>query len=257
MCDQPVKPYPRYPRYVCRSCLDLVTDDRGRAVSFFNTSIFGGIDAVYIDTREPYATSSCYVRGVHCRAEEGRFGGIVYQPVAAEPVRMLVVQQDITALDVDAVVNAANRTLLGGGGVDGAIHAAAGPELLAECRGLGGCEPGDATMTGGYQLLARRVIHTVGPVWRGGGQGEPDILARCYRRALALAAGAGLTSIAFPGISTGAYGYPLDQATAIAVDTVADGLRVHPAPRRVYFCTFDERATAAMITELACRQPRS
>ncbi len=137
------------------------------------------------------------------------------------------VQGDITAQAVDAIVNAANTTLLGGGGVDGAIHRAAGPELLAACRSLGGCPTGEARLTPGYRLRARFVIHTVGPVWRGGTQGEAELLRRCYLRSLRFAAEGDLRSIAFPSISTGAYGYPIEQAAAIAVTAVRDG--AHPA----------------------------
>jgi len=158
---------------------------------------------------------------------------------------------DITALDVDAIVNAANATLLGGGGVDGAIHRAAGPALLAECRALGGCPAGEARITAGHRLRARHVIHTVGPVWRGGGAGEAALLARCYRNSLALAHAHGLRSIAFPAISTGIYGFPKPQAAAIAVAETRGFLAQETPVERVLFVCFDEATLALYASELA------
>ena len=157
---------------------------------------------------------------------------------------MRIVRADITTLDVDAIVNAANETLLGGGGVDGAIHRAAGPELLATCRKLGGCATGDAKITPGFRLKARFVIHTVGPIWQGGGAGEDGLLASCYRRSLELARDAGVATIAFPAISTGVYRFPAARAARSAAASVADFLARTEIVERVIFCCFDEAAIA-------------
>jgi O-acetyl-ADP-ribose deacetylase len=165
--------------------------------------------------------------------------------------RLSVWQGDITKLKVDAIVNAANRTLLGGGGVDGAIHRAAGPELLAECRTLNGCETGDAKITRGYHLPATHVIHTVGPVYGRGGPDRAVLLASCYRRSLEVAAENGVKSIAFPGISTGVYGYPLREASEIAVRTVADFLLKNSSIEKATFCTFNAEATKIISEEIS------
>ena len=170
--------------------------------------------------------------------------------------RIEIAEGDITRLALGAIVNAANESLLGGGGVDGAIHRAAGLALLEECRRLGGCPTGEARITAGHALPARHVIHTVGPVWRGGGHGEDSLLESCYRESLRLAAAHGLSTIAFPAISTGVYGFPVPRAARIAVRTVATGLEEDPSLRRVVLCCFGaesreahERALAERIAE--------
>ena len=168
--------------------------------------------------------------------------------------RLQVIEGDITKVKADAIVNAANTTLLGGGGVDGAIHRAAGAELLKECRGLRGCETGEAKITRGYKLAAKWVIHTVGPVWYDGGHREDALLANCYRNSLALAVKHHIRSIAFPGISTGAYGFPMERAARIAVVTTRKFLEASPVPETVIFVCFD-RAAREIYTALLAEPP--
>ncbi len=164
--------------------------------------------------------------------------------------RIIIRRGDITKQKVDAIVNAANCSLLGGGGVDGAIHRAAGPELLAECQTLNGCQTGKAKITGGYRLPAKYVIHTPGPVWHGGGRGEPELLASCYRSCLELASANGCETVAFPSISTGVYHFPLDKASQIAISTIAAYLKDHEEIKQVSMVCFDEKTESYYVSAL-------
>jgi O-acetyl-ADP-ribose deacetylase (regulator of RNase III) len=250
ICSAPVTPNPRYRRHVCGDCASRAAAADGRPLAFSNIDFGGGFAARYAESGEPYPGHECFIGGVRCRADEARFGGIVIQVdrLASAMERISVVRADITTLAVDAIVNAANSALSGGGGVDGAIHRAAGPGLLEECRRLGRCPPGAAVITAGHDLRAKYVIHAVGPVWERGIRAEDALLASCYHQALDLAESHGVRSIAFPAISCGAYGFPISQAAEIAMKTVCDSLTACSRLERILFVAWEQKI------ELALRQ---